>query len=310
MIDPGISPWLLVLLTFYPGFKMGNGHLRRPWLTLLLCLWGVLALNFLSPGPSAWAGLSALWAVFGAWYYLQCWYAGQSGVPGLWGCSAVTILTLAFSVATGVALWLALIGFSGLHCFLHEREERAVGAGSVSRRVVFSRWMRSWGVAWALPTLIGFLALRLFLVGWGSGDFLWECNVSSGTQAPLPWGYFSSFHQEFTGLWQPADGSEARESLLVSAGFKSLGLLLIGLVPILGILGGGYHIPGRFVYRLLQRPDEELLLFWLCALGLIIATGGYSTSSAIVGHGFLAFLLAFWVCALRYAKRGPLRWLG
>lgn len=288
---------------------MASGHLARPWLMLLLVLWGLLGLAYLCGGPSVWAGLTALWAVFGVWYYLQRRYAGQSGMTGLWGCSAFTLLTLWLSRTTGLALMAALFSFSGLHCFLHEREERAVGYGVVPRRAVFARWARSWGVGWALPALVGFFGGQFLLPGWGSGFIPWEGFASSGGGVLLPWGYFSSFHQEFTALWETTGGSAALGNpvgVAVSAGLKSTGLLLIGLLPILGILGGGCHIPGRFVYRLLQRPDEELLLFWLCGLSLIIATGGHSTSDSIVAHGFFAFLLAFWVGSLRASRRPPL----
>ncbi|WP_303673106.1 hypothetical protein [Vampirovibrio chlorellavorus] len=312
-VGQALGFWPLVLFALIPGWKMASGHLSRAWLILLLTLWGVLGLCCVCGSPSDWAGGAGLWAVLGGWYYLQRRYAGQSGVLGLWACSAFTLLTLWLSFTTGLALMVALMGFSGLHCLLHEREERAVGYGVVPRRAVFSRWVRSWGMAWALPVLLGFWGGQFLPLDLNSAVWGWHGSSSSGHGVQVPWGYFSSFHQEFTALWGAVGGSASpgnRSGPIFVAILKSTGLLLIGLVPILGVLGGGYHIPGRFVYRLLQRPDEELLLFWLCALALIMATGGHSTSGAIVAHGFLAFLLAFWVGSFRSAKRGPLRWLG
>ncbi len=303
--------WVLLVLSLFPLFKMARTHLKRPWLLLLLAFCALLGLSYVPVDPSGWAGVSALWAVFGGWFYLQNRYAGASGTGALLFCSVCTVVTLGLSAATGLGLVLGLLLFSGLHCFLHEREERSIGYGAVSRRVVLMRWARSWGLSWGLPLTL------LVLWGLGAGRFPQGGFLPQGYRAGLPWGYFSSFHQEFMAVWlgQGAGGQGAfRGDLfqgdLVWAILKSSGLLLIGLLPLVGILGGGYQIPGRFVYRLLQRPDEELLLFWLCGLSLIVATGAHSSSGAIVANGFLAFLLALWVLAGWCARRLTLARLG
>lgn len=287
-------------------YRLGQGHLSRHWLWLLT---GFIWLTGFGYGLSL-GGLLALSAVFCVWKHIQQVYVGEAR-PRLLALSGMLIALAGWSeFYMGLALTLGLAFFSFLHCFLHEREEQGVSYTKVSSRVVWQRWFKSWGLNWGLPLLVSCaVCLGIVLLG-DSGvtlpDRLLGVFIPS-SPAGTAFGYFSTFHREFAAILLPlsiASPSPAA-GLILSRVLMAVHLSLIGILPIVGILGMGYQVPNRFVYRLLQRPDEELLLFLLSGIALILATLGDSTAERIVGHGSLAFMLGFLVLA-RFLRRRPL----
>ncbi|WP_373532659.1 hypothetical protein [Vampirovibrio sp.] len=284
-------------------YRMGQNHLPRIWLGLLLVFLWLIGTSYFTASQVNWVGLSALLAVYCVWLHLRQVYAGEIR-PSLLSTSALfTALTGWLSVETGLLLALAILFFSWIHCFLHEREEKDLRDNKISSQAVLNRWFPAWGVYWLLPFVLCHLvegglltALNLwpqFLTDSGS----WLSAFFKG-KAPIP-GYFSSFHREFEAAFQPLTFSNRIPHWLGFAVqiLTGLRLLGIGVLPVLGILGMGYQVPGRFVYRLLQRPDEELLLFWLSGAALILATFLDSSTVRIVSDGTLSFLLGFLVLA-------------
>jgi hypothetical protein len=282
-------------------YRLAQNHLPKPWLGLMLVFLWVIGTPCFTASVVNWAGLSALLAVYCVWLHLRHVYAGQVR-PSLLSASALfTALTGWLSIETGLLLALAILFFSGCHSFLHEREERGTGYEKVSNRAVLKRWLPVWGIYWLLPFVLchwvegGFLTALGLWPQYLRGSASLLLSVFKGQALAL--GYFSSFHREFEAVFKPMIFSGPMPWPLVVAlqVLMGLRLLLIGVLPVVGILGMGYQVPGRFVYRLLQRPDEELLLFWISGTALILATFSDSGSVRIVSDGTLSFLLGFLV---------------
>lgn len=290
-------------------YRMAQNHFPKPWLWLFLAFLWLVDMRAWVAFPEAGAGLTALLAVFMVWLHLKRVYAGEVRIGLLIVASLFTALTSCFSLVTGLFLALGIAFFSWFHCFLHEREERGVSYGKVSRKVVCRRWLRFWGFYWLLPLLLfyfvglGFLAaFRLWPVflEWLSGP----TTAAAGNMSVI--GYFSSFHWEFTQAFEVAPTLNRMPEFFrpIFQTLNALRLLAIGVLPVVGILGIGYQLPNRFVYRLLQRPDEELLLFWSCGTALILSTFWASNAMRIVSVGALSFLLGFLVL-VRWLKPRP-----
>lgn len=289
-------------------YRLGQGHFSRHWLWLLLGFIWLPGLWY----PLSISGLLALSAVFCVWKHLQQVYAGEVRPAWLALSGILTALAGWGDFYTALSLTLGLGFFSFLHCFLHEREERDISYTKVSSRVVWQRWFKSWGVNWGLPLLASGVACVLVALLWDSGAVLLDRlpgMLTFSNPAGTGFGYFSTFHREFAAILMPLSAaSPPPASVWVWVFwriFMAVHLCLIGILPIVGMLGMGYQVPNRFVYRLLQRPDEELLLFLLCGIALILATLGNSTAERIVGQGSLAFMLGFLVLS-RFLRRRPL----
>lgn len=311
-----VMGWLVQLLLIY---TMGKNHLPKVWLSLFLVFLWLTDSRYPIFQHHFWSGLAALSAVFMAWKYLQTLYNGnpQRGFISLAGilCAATFWITQSL----GILLAAALMFYSLLHCFLHEREERGVGYRQVSNAAVFSRWIKTWGLYGVLPWL-GFHAVCvLTLMGLGiwpdfmRDTFQWLAGGHYNQTSVL--GYYPTFHKEFAETIKPfIDGVPFPAALLFIFRFPiAFHLFLIGLLPIIGILGMGYALPNRFHYRLLQREDDELLLLWLCATAMIISTMSYSTSMHITSNGGIAFLLGA-IVIVRFLTRRPqaeqaMRWM-
>lgn len=301
MLDfSGQSLWLIWWVPGWllkPGllYAMAKAHLPRFWLWLLLgfILW--CDFQYQAPLLCFWAGILAVLAVWLVWRHLQQVYAGAIQPAFLIAAGLIMAFTFCLSREIGFCLTVGLAGFSILHCFLHEREEKGIAYSQVSNRAVAKRWLGLWGLYWLLPLCVFYGVLNVLNTGLGlNWDFAAACRADDRSiQWPL--GYFSSFHQEFGNALKPLlKGPVQFYGLQI--GFclaDAVWLTLIGILPIVGILGMGYQLPGRFVYRLLQKPDEELLLFWLGGTAMILATLIHSTAAQIVAHGALAFLLGF-----------------
>jgi hypothetical protein len=295
-------------------YRMAQKHLPKTWLGLMLVFLWLTGTSCFTASVVNWVGLSALMAVYCVWLHLRCIYA-WGGRPSLLITSALfTALTGWLSIETGLLLALALLFFSWCHSFLHEREEKGAGYEKVSSGAVLNRWLPVWGIYWLLPFVFCHLGAGSLLTALGlwpqhlGNSASWLLQAFKGNA--LEFGYFSSFHREFEAVFKPMIFSEPRPWLPVLAlqVLMGLRLLLIGVLPVVGILGMGYQVPGRFVYRLLQRPDEELLLFWISGTALILATFPDSSSVRIVSVGTLGFLLGFlvlvrWLTPRRKAQR-------
>lgn len=272
-------------------YRLGTGHLAQRWLVLMCLFVGTALLK----ADQLWAGLLCLVAVFLVWKHLHHVYAGEIRPRFLIGSGLISGFLLGGVFHSGLALALGLGLFSVLHCFLHEREEKNISYGQVSNREVWHRWLRLWGAYWLLP--LGLASV----ISFGMDRFsVWEALFPVGMfQAMVPsgktangFGYFSTFHQEFLGLFTV---SYRLSLFLIVSVILALQLVLLGLFPVLGILGLGYQVPNRFVYRLLQRPDEELLLIFIAGTSLILGTLWHSTSDQITSYGPLAMLMGFLV---------------
>lgn len=295
------SQTIFLLSLFY---QLGKGHLAQQWLVLLCLFTGTI----LFKADQLWAGLLCLAAVFLILKHLHQVYAGEIRPLILLGSGLISGLLLGSVVHAGLALTLGLGLFSVLHCFLHEREEKNISYGQVSNREVLHRWLRLWGIYWLLP--LGLASV----ISFGMGRFsVWEdCFPVGMFQAMVPsgktangFGYFSTFHQEFQNLFQLSrDASEILPVLVADSVLMVIQLVLMGFLPVLGILGLGYQVPNRFVYRLLQRPDEELLLIFIAGTSLILGTLGHSTSNQIASYGPLAMLMGF-IVMVRWLQVRP-----
>lgn len=289
-------------------YRMVQSHLSKPWLELFLVFLWLTGVRNWAVSPEAGAGLTALLAVLFVWLHLRQVYAGEIRVGLLVAATLLIALTGWLSLETGVSLALGIAFFSWFHSFLHEREERGVSYSKVSSKVVFKRWLGLWGLYWLLPLMLfyfvglGILAISGWLPLLSSGRDDARLAILTG-QTPVI-GYFSSFHREFTQAFQPVTNASGKPGFFapVFQTLHALRLLFIGLLPVAGILGIGYQVPNRFVYRLLQRPDEELLLFWSCGTALILSTFWASTSMRIVSVGALSCLLGFLVL-VRWLKQ-------
>jgi hypothetical protein len=288
--------WLLEILMLY---AMARNHLPKVWLGLFLVFFWLTGSRYPIFQHHFWSGLSAMASVFMAWKYLQSLYNGKIQYKWLSLSGLFCAATFWITQSLGALLSVGLLLYSLLHCFLQEREEKGLSYPQVNRRAVLSRWVKSWGLYGVLPWL-GFHALcvgtLLWLGIWPDfvrDTFQWLAGGHYHQTSML--GYYPTFHREFTDTIKPfIDGIPFPAILLFAFRFPiAFHLFLIGLLPIIGILGMGYMLPNRFHYRLLQRQDDELLLFLLCGLAMIISTMSYSTSMHIVSNGGIAFLLGF-----------------
>lgn len=286
----GIQGFLLLSLLY----SLGKGHLKQGWLWLLMAFVG-LALLKADQILAGWMGLATVVLV---WKHLQQVYAGDIRPWILVSAGSLMAVTLWFAFYPGLAVTLGIGLFSVLHCFLHEREEKNISYGQVANRDVWVRWLRLWG---RYGLLSFFLTLGVCVVicvffNYGKSLPLGALNrVSSFDQVATSVGYFSTFHQEFLAIFKPlnAEGISDSTGLVLSDALKATHLFLIGFLPVLGIVGLGYQVPNRFVYRLLQRPDEELLLIFIAGTTLILGTLANSTSGEIASFGAIAFLMGF-----------------
>lgn len=279
-----------------------QAHLPRPERWLLLGFLLAVDLRYLMPNPDVWAGLAALTGIFCVRQYLVGIYRGQFRRSWLVVCALAGIVALTLLPSVGLALIIGLGLFSLLHCFLHEREEKGISYHQVSNREVWNRWLTGWGVYWALPTLIALSVLLGFgMTGHFSGVTIGGLGHRSVGFPTVGFGYFSSFHTEFEAAVQPWQEA-TRHGHWLSISMQIVTLVLIGLLPIAGILGVGYQLPNRFIYRLLQREDEELLLAWICGTTLILGTLAHSDSLRLTGIGALTFF-AGWLAVYRWGSR-------
>ncbi|MCE3235487.1 MAG: hypothetical protein K0Q50_1667 [Vampirovibrio sp.] len=300
--------WLGQLLLI---FRFAQSYLPISWLWRLLVFIALLGLQRFVPDVIVWAGFTALAAAYFVWRYLtEVYRGGYSGkarsayLIGVGICCAVTG-GLMPEAGWGISLGLAI--FSLLHCFLREREEKGLSYHQVSNRLVWQRWAKSWGLCWALP-LIAMTGFGASLADWlDVSRFIPPAMLNASTEkGAVGIGYFSSFHAEFAAALQPLASPTGQAQSLTRLGCSAsaIRLVLIGLLPIIGILGVGYMLPNRFVYRLLRLEDEALLLYWMCGGMLIVATLGHSDSGTIAGLGGLPIMLG-WLASYRWVERRP-----
>lgn len=296
-----IIGWLVELLLIT---VMAKGQIKQPWLGLLIAFVALTDLRYPVFQHHFGSGLLALLSVYMAWRSIEIFYqprqSSSKGQYFLLGCGLLTGLTFWFTQSLGILLTLALGGFSILQCFLHEREEKGLTYSEVSNKLVWLRWVKTWGVAWLLPLLsvhvsaVVLLACSGLLPAFLRDTFGWlgGGNYSQTTV----FGYFVTFHQEFLETIKPlTQGVPMPYTALFWCRVPiALHLFLIGALPVVGLLGVGYALPQRFLYRLLRQEDEELLLWWFAALAMMLSTFSYSTSMHIVSNGVLFFLLAAW----------------
>lgn len=304
-----VSGWLVQMALVW---QMARVHLPRLAVWLLVGFLWVSDLRYPIHQHHFWSGLAAVVSVYAVWRYLACRYAGQGGRIWLMVSGVATAWAFWCTQSLGILLGLALLAFSALHCILHEREETNSTFGQLSNVQVWHRWCRSWGTGWAVPGMLTHAlvvgvgcGLGLMLPFWrDSGLWLWSGAYAQTTI----WGYFSTFHAEFAETLRPlADGVPMPWLLLFLFRIPiAVHVFLIGLLPVIGLVGAGLQLPGRFMYRLLQREDESLLLFFMTALAMMLSTFSYSTSMHIVSNGAIAFLLGAWVVSA-WAARRP-RW--
>ena len=302
-----LTGWLLEILMLY---TISKNHLPKPWVTLFVAFLWLTDSNYPIFQHHFWSGLIALSAVFMSWRYLQSLYNGKAQPRWIVWSSLLCAATFWFTQSLGILLTVALLLFSLLHCFLHERELQGTSYRHVKNRAVWARWLNEWGRFGALPWLgvHGVCIITLIKLGiWP--DFLrdtlqWLAEGHYSQTSIL--GYYPTFHQEFLEAIKPfLDGLPWPVWLLFIFRFPiALHLFLIGVLPVLGILGLGYALPNRFHYRLLQRQDDELLLLWLCGTAMILSTMSYSTSMHITSNGGLAFLLGA-LTLVRFLSRRP-----
>jgi hypothetical protein len=302
-----IIGWLVQILLVY---QMAKRHMPLVWLGLFVAFLALTDARYPINQHHFWSGFAAVLAVFFAWKHLQQVYAGNVKPLYLVLSAVFSGVCLWTTQSLGVAITGALGLFSLLHCFLHEREEKGISYRQVSNWQVLQRWARSWGRYWALPLLLfhgGCVAILWMLGIWPEfvRDVIqWLAGGHYNKTTVL--GYFPTFSGEFVQTVKPLiDGVPMPFMLLFAFRIPiAIHLFLIGLLPVLGILSTGYLLPNRFVYRLLQREDEELLLFWIAAVAMVIASMTYCTSMHLVSNGALAFLLG-WLAMVRWITRRP-----
>lgn len=291
-----IVGWLLQLIMLA---RMGKDHLSKTWLSLLLAFLWLTDSRYPIFQHHFWSGLTALGSVWLAWQYLQSLYNGKAKPWQLSLSGILCALTFWITQSLGLLLAGAFAFYSFLHCFLHEREEKGVSYRQIDNKAVWIRWAKLWGLYWLLPAFVihAFCIGALISLGiWPDfvrDTFQWLAGGHYHQTSIL--GYFTTFHKEFADTIRPflAGVSFPAAWLFIFRFPIALHLFLIGLLPVIGILGMGYALPNRFHYRLLQRQDDELLLFWVTATALMLSTMSYSTSMHITSNGGLAFLLGF-----------------
>lgn len=303
--------WLVELFLIY---EMGKCQLSRPWLILTLFFIALSGMRHIIYQHHFFSGFFALLAVYWLWRYLESWYRqGQKPKKFLTAGGIFTGLTFWVTQSLGVLLALALGVFSLLHCILNEREEKNLTYREISNVQVFRRWLREWGLPWALPMLLvhGFAFATLAALGlWAP---FWRDTASwllGGHYANTTLlGYYVTFQEELMRVLKPLIEGHLLFFFRIPLAFH---LLWIGALPIIGLLGVGYQLPQRFLYRLLRFEDEVLLLWWFGALAMMIATMSYSSTLHIVSNGALPFLLGGWVldywCGRRLSKLAA-KWL-
>lgn len=236
------------------------------------------------------AGLFLLTAVAWARRDMQAAYGEPCGSPPLLVCGIMAGLGFWLFPAAGGFMLTALTVSSGLHHFLHEREEKNLTFRQVSNRAVLRRWLGSWGLHGLLVALL--LAI-LLMIALPQADDPWR-----------PEGYFWRFHTQWLSAWQTPGGQGAGIALW---------LLLIGSLPVFALVYGGWYLRERLMYRLIQQADEEWLLFWLGSLAMVGASLSAGDAAAMSALGPLPFLLGFWgmQAALRDRPGGlhALHWL-
>jgi hypothetical protein len=303
--------WLVELFLVY---DMGKRQLSRPWLAVTLAFIALSGMRHLIYQHHFFSGFFALLAVYCLWRYLEAWYRrGQKPKKLLIAGGIFTAFTFWVTQSLGVLLTLALGVFSLLHCFLNEREEKNLTYREVANAQVFKRWLREWGLPWALPMLLihvlafaTLAALGLWLPFWrDTAGWLLGGHYSNTTLL----GYYVTFQEEMTRLMRPLIDGHYEFFFRIPLAFH---LLWIGILPIIGLLGTGYQLPQRFLYRLLRLEDEALLLWWFGGLAAIIATMSYSSTMHIVSNGALAFLLGGWALdywSRRHLGKAAAQWL-
>jgi hypothetical protein len=301
-----IVGWLVEILLIY---TMGKNHLSKVGLGILLAFLWLSDSQYLIFQHHFWSGLMALSSVFMGWCYLQTLYNGKPQRHFISLCGILCAATFWATQSLGLILTAALMLYSLLHCFLHEREEKGVGYRHVSKVAVLARWFKDWGVYGALP----WLAFHALCIATLSALGIWADFVRDTFQwlagghyyKTTLLGYYSTFAQDFKKTIQPfLDGVKFPTLLLFIFRFPiAFNLFFMGLLPIIGILGMGYALPHKFQARLLQREDDELLLLWLCATGMILSTMTYSTAMHILSNGSIAFLLGAIVISRFLARR-------
>jgi hypothetical protein len=282
-------------------WEMAREHMPRSWLVLLAAFLWLTDSRYPVHQHHFWSGMTALLAVYFAWKHLQRLYAGQKSGPFLLLSGMMTAATFWITQSLGVLMAGALAVFGLLHCFLHEHEEKNLTFGAVDNRLVLRRWLGQWGCTWGLGMLgvhllcVGALmALGLWPAFWRDA-ILWLAGGHYAKTTVL--GYYSTFHSEFMDTIRPlAEGVRMPWLLLFLFRIPiALHVFLIGFLPAIGLVGSGLILPQRFLYRLLRRDSEALLLFFIATLALIASTFSYSTSMHITSNGALGFLLGAWV---------------
>jgi len=294
-----VAGWLAQLLMLR---KMGKNHLPQRWLNLLLAFFWLTGSRVLVFQPQFWGGLTAMASVLAAWNYLQSLYNGKT--QPRWISLSACLCAIVFWITPGLGLCLALAGlaYSLFHCFLHEREEKGLAYRKVDKLSVLKRWAQSWGRFGVLPwlavqTVFALVLFTFVLFNTGAWPEFLPRSLPGLISVPAsPPGYYASFHLEFIHAIQALEKEAKNPQFLLSVLQipVTLHLLLIGVLPVTGILGMWYQLPDRLHYRLLQRQDDELLLLLLAAMALIGATMlSDSTAQHIVSNGGVAFLLGF-----------------
>jgi hypothetical protein len=279
-----------------------------------VAFWRTVALGIAT--ASLWGGGCALLAVVCAWQDIGSLYAGKTGLRWLVASGILTALVCWASPGTGILLALALGGFGLFQALLHEREESGAPFGRLSRQAVAQRWLRRWGRGWLLPLLaihaLGLIAFRQtpFIMLDSPDPFPWTAFpiVSDGfPSGPVPgwfgkasglppaFGYFTTFHREFSALFHPPPQGAPFLPELLARMAGGVTLPLIGALPVIGILGAGSALPARFFYRTLRPENEERLLFLFASVALITATFSRSTAASIVADGAIPFTLGWMV---------------
>lgn len=303
--------WLLTLILVY---DMTRNRLSRSWQVLLLCFLWLTQSRYPIFQHHFWSGLCAVVAVYFAWRALQCVYIQQTrlqaGAKFLILCGLFTGQVFWITQSLGVLLVGALGVYSFLHALLHEREERGVTFKQLSMLAVVRRWLATWGLCWFLPMVAVHLAWVGAFVALGIWDAFWRDSVSwlwaGHYQRTTVFGYFTTFHQEFMETVRPfIDQVPMPYLLLFLARLPIVAhLLLIGLLPVLGIVGTGVTLPGRLIYRMLRQEDEEQLLFLLASIALVLSTFNYSASMHISSNGAIPMMLG-WMVAGRWLASRP-----
>lgn len=302
-----VMAWFLILLLIY---DMLRERVSKVWCFLFLAFLWLTESMYPVYQHHFWSGLTALIAVYCIWRALKQIYQGKSTTTFLAISGIFTALTFWITQSLGVLMALALGVFSVLHCILQEKEEKGVSFRQLSWGCVVRRWLKPWGGVW-LGTMLGVhLVWVVAFLSLGIWDEFWRDSIQWLTrghyQQTTVIGYYSTFSQEVTQTLRPFIDQLPAEILVwfTFRIFVVAHLFLIGVLPIIGILGTWYVLPGRFLYRLLRREDEVLLLFLLASLALVVSTFNYSGSMHIVSNGPLPLMLG-WLVLVNWLSARP-----